>query len=459
MSLLLISPLSPATGNRATALRLASLLSAQLPAQRLVDAAADDAASQFAGACAADGLGLCIAIHASRAGRVVLADAGAALPPQVPLVLVLGGTDINHEVDDALDLGAAALDSAGCDGVGSSGLGSAAVDPRAAGGPSSGLPSTRAEVIASVISRAAGVVAFTPAMGERYLRFVERVGVAEGGRARSPSLLEADRRKLRIIPQSVDVSAAGLSASRVRGGSLGAGNRGFAAEPATADADAAVPHVALRAHLGLPASAVVLLLVAGVRPVKDPLFLVPAMREWHARDPALQLVVVGPSLDEQLTAALVAECRRGCGMAACCQCGEGGSPHAGSSCGGLWYLPPVPRATLLRWLPECDIALNSSLSEGQCSALLEAQALDVPVVARRNEGNACVIRHGETGMLFDTPGEAVDACRSLLGSEKLRERIIHAARADVVLRHSARAEAQAWRRLLEDLGVAVAPQE
>lgn len=46
--------------------------------------------------------------------------------------------------------------------------------------------------------------------------------------------------------------------------------------------------------------------------------------------------------------------------------------------------------------------------------LLEAMALGVPVLARRIPGNAAVVAHGVTGLLFDTPAEAVQLGQQLL---------------------------------------------
>ena len=51
------------------------------------------------------------------------------------------------------------------------------------------------------------------------------------------------------------------------------------------------------------------------------------------------------------------------------------------------------------------MVLNTSLSEGLSANLLEAGALGRPVVASRVPGNADLIRHKETGLLFDDEDE------------------------------------------------------
>jgi len=169
----------------------------------------------------------------------------------------------------------------------------------------------------------------------------------------------------------------------------------------------------LRAACGLPPDAHVALLVAGVRAVKAPGFLLAAFLAQRqpaaaaaAAAAAVHLLLVGPILDE----ALFAELRRdGLQLASAAGSGGGG--------GGLaQYLPPVPRAELLAWMAQASAVLNSSEAEGASCALLEAMAVGGGVVvARRIEGNAALIRHGETGLLFDTPGEALSCCRRVCG--------------------------------------------
>lgn len=54
-------------------------------------------------------------------------------------------------------------------------------------------------------------------------------------------------------------------------------------------------------------------------------------------------------------------------------------------------------------MKDATCVLNCSLSEGQCGAILEAMTMGTLVLARAIEGNACVIEHMHTGLLFATP--------------------------------------------------------
>jgi glycosyltransferase involved in cell wall biosynthesis len=507
MPLLLVSPLGDATGNRSTATRLAALLARLSPAalteQLLVDSGAPDAGERVGAALAATARPhLCVALHAYKAGRHVVDCCGGQAgdvcapgrPPTAvpPVVLVLGGTDINHDVADALH--ALAARRAGAD---------AACDP---------LPehASRADYIAAAVRLADAVVAFTPAMAARYTAFVGRMGALGGssGSGNSDDDIGRLRAKLRVIPQGVDLGVGGLALapSALAGDAAWERRRGAAAvaydtgEASDQQQQPPRPPPPLREVLGLPPSARLLVLVAGVRAVKDPLFLAGAVAAWHAAaaataaaaggEPPVHMVIVGPVLEPALfervrqatgcsseaefaAAAASAPPATPVASAGADAAADAAAPTAARPCyggrGGLWYHPPVPRSLLLgTWLRhDADVLLNSSHTEGQCGALLEAMALGVPVVARHNEGNDALVAHGVTGLLYHTPDEAVAHCRALLAGRRtlpgggsapnpLRDAITAAAAEEVRRHHSVEGEAAAWARLLAELRVPVA---
>lgn len=61
-----------------------------------------------------------------------------------------------------------------------------------------------------------------------------------------------------------------------------------------------------------------------------------------------------------------------------------------------------------------DCLVNPSLYEGMPNVVLEAMACGLPVIASRVSGNDAVVRHGETGWLFDldNPGAFLTALRT-----------------------------------------------
>ena len=230
----------------------------------------------------------------------------------------------------------------------------------------------------------------------------------------------------------------------------------------------------VRAALGLHPATPLAILVAGLREVKDPLFIVPAFAAWRERLAGRRgsgegeaahlpaLLIVGPPLEPSVCAA----------VRACAGVGTEGSGAAapfGGMC-GVFLHPPVSNATLLAWVSQADAALNTSHSEGQCAAVLEAMAAGTPVVARACKGNAAVVAHGATGLLFFTAERAVRALEAVMGglgeggggcSAALaiagRERPLRtacgaalavAARAYVTAHHSVEGEEEAWLALL-----------
>ena len=160
--------------------------------------------------------------------------------------------------------------------------------------------------------------------------------------------------------------------------------------------------------LGMPSSTPVFLLPAGLRPVKDVLWAADAAEAAARRlaesrlcqspgtrlaasasSPAFALAVVGPALDAAY-ASLVSEKARAC------------SPSAGGA-GAFASAGPVPRGVAVEYMRAAAGVLNTSASEGQSGALLEAAAAGAPVLARDIPGNRA---------LLDFLEEAAKACAS-----------------------------------------------
>ena len=278
----LLSSLTPSTGNAITAARLCSHLTSLGWQARLVDAYQRDPAVtslELEPASPAAVPDLLIAINAVRCWPAV-----QTYPATIPFVLVLGGTDVNCAGESA----------------------------------------EKQAAVSRALQRACHVVAFSGSLCDALDAF------------RLPG---TGAPPVTCIPQAVGTPDLSDGAGDAR--------------------------QLLRAAAGVPQACPILLLPAGLRPVKDVLWLLPALQA-HA---SAHLVIVGPVLHEQYADAVRA---------------------AQAACPRVHVLGPVPRVQLWAWYSQATAVLNTSQSEGQCGAVMEALARGALVIARRNAGNAAI---------------------------------------------------------------------
>jgi glycosyltransferase involved in cell wall biosynthesis len=98
-----------------------------------------------------------------------------------------------------------------------------------------------------------------------------------------------------------------------------------------------------------------------------------------------------------------------------------------------------------------DVFALSSLTEALPNVVLEAMAMQVPVVATRVSGVPGVIRHGVNGLLID-PDEVTqlsDSLGQLLRDARLRKRLGHAGRDTVQKEYAFGTRMQAIRQIYE----------
>ena len=149
------------------------------------------------------------------------------------------------------------------------------------------------------------------------------------------------------------------------------------------DAPSPPPPLPLHEACGVPTSTPVFLLPAGLRPVKDVLWAVDAIDAVGAgsadASPPFVLAIVGPSLDDKYRDAVVERLRRSKNVV---------------------LIPPVDRAHTVGYMRAATAVVNTSKSEGQSGAILEAAAAGVPIVARDIPGNRALL-----DLLLDATGE------------------------------------------------------
>uniref|UniRef100_A0A2D4FQU0 Glycosyl transferase family 1 domain-containing protein n=1 Tax=Micrurus corallinus TaxID=54390 RepID=A0A2D4FQU0_MICCO len=92
--------------------------------------------------------------------------------------------------------------------------------------------------------------------------------------------------------------------------------------------------------------------------------------------------------------------------------------------------------------------VNSSISEGMSAAILEAMDLNVPVLARDIPGNAAVIVHQTTGLLYSTPQEFVQQAKTLMKDPVLYREIVRKGHEYVLKHHSWEKERKVYQNLV-----------
>lgn len=175
-----------------------------------------------------------------------------------------------------------------------------------------------------------------------------------------------------------------------------------------------------------------ILLPAGLRPVKDVLHVIPALDQLVGDYPDLTFTLLGANLDDQVYQQVMDSIQQRPWMT---------------------YAGVVPFEVMTQWYNEANIIINTSISEGQSLAVMEAMAMGRPVVARRNAANEALIRHEETGWLYDTMEDFRQAIHSIMRNGEMREEIIHQARDWAVEYYAPEQEANEYIKLYERAGI------
>ncbi|XP_075032894.1 glycosyltransferase 1 domain-containing protein 1 [Mixophyes fleayi] len=174
----------------------------------------------------------------------------------------------------------------------------------------------------------------------------------------------------------------------------------------------------------------IFLLICGLRKVKDPLYLVEAFAEWHEREPNVYLAIIGPMVDQLFTNEVKSKLH---------------------NIDGVHFIEEIAQADLQALVKRCFAVVNSSVSEGMSAALLEAMDLEVPVLARDIPGNAAIIKHEDTGLLFSTPQEFVQLSKRLMSEPTLKRKIIYNAKQYIHTNHSWELERETYQYLVRNL--------
>ncbi len=164
-------------------------------------------------------------------------------------------------------------------------------------------------------------------------------------------------------------------------------------------------------------------LPAGIRKVKNIPFAINALAKLHEAIPNIRLWLAGPVLEQTEADIVLALAEQ----------------HAG----WLTYIGEIPHAEMGAVFEKADVVLNTSHSEGQPAAILEAMGYGKPVLVSNVAGNNGMVENGKTGYLFNDQKQFLDYAAELINNNEARQRIGMQAKQYAAAHHSPSFEAEA----------------
>jgi glycosyltransferase involved in cell wall biosynthesis len=157
-------------------------------------------------------------------------------------------------------------------------------------------------------------------------------------------------------------------------------------------------------------------LPAGIRKVKNIPFAIEALKKLHNRYPQIRLLLVGPII-EQVEGRYVEEL-------------------AEENREWVSYIGQLPHQLMGAAYQHADVVLNTSHTEGQPAAILEAMEHGLPVIASDNAGNRNIVTHGKTGFVYTNESEFLDYAETLLNNYGMRTDFGRSAKSYILQYHS-----------------------
>lgn len=157
-----------------------------------------------------------------------------------------------------------------------------------------------------------------------------------------------------------------------------------------------------RCDFGLSPDETIFVLPSGLRPVKNISLAIDALLELHPGYPHMRLVIIGADLDSSYSRPLLERMH---------------------TLPWVTYWGEIPHQEMGARLAVCDVVLNTSRSEGQPQAALEAMSLGLPCIMTDVPGNRHLITNGREGFYVRDEMDLCRAARRLLDDQHLRQQM------------------------------------
>jgi len=188
-----------------------------------------------------------------------------------------------------------------------------------------------------------------------------------------------------------------------------------------------------RQELGFSEDDFIFLLPSGLRAVKNIELAIDALSKLHQAYPVVRLLIIGAVIDEQYGNSIINRIK---------------------ALPWITYLDEIPHDQMAGILTQGDVVLNTSHSEGQPQAALEAMSLGKPCILTAVPGNLNLIQAGREGFYINNPVDLFKAAQTLLNSPILRKEMGRNARQLIETRFTPQQEIDAYSRLYEEtLGI------
>ncbi|WP_261133736.1 glycosyltransferase family 4 protein [Bacillus sp. Marseille-Q3570] len=183
-------------------------------------------------------------------------------------------------------------------------------------------------------------------------------------------------------------------------------------------------------YLELPDGRPRILLPSGIRKVKDVFYVMDVVESLTNDYPDLEFVIAGEPLEQKETE----------------QVRNFEKKHP-----WFTYIGSVPFASMADLYEWADVVINTSISEGQPIALMEALYHGKPVIARKNAGNESLIDHGNNGFIFENPTQFKRQFLQMINDGNLYEQLSKKGRERMLNEFSHEKEMQQYQAIYQSI--------